>query len=177
MLVPPIFDPLPEFPEAQAMGKALRAALAQANPARVVYLSTIGAQANQSNLLTQHTIIEKAIGEWLNPVTFLRPAWFMENSVWDLAPAREQGVIPKFPATAGPAGADGQHRRCGLAGRVAARIAGNFGERKAIAWWNSKGRSVVEAAFQNKIATTSPNSSGCPVRMEAVHAVSWEAAS
>jgi uncharacterized protein YbjT (DUF2867 family) len=78
------------------MGKALHAALVQANPARVVYLSTIGAQANQSNLLTQHTIIEKAIGGLPNPVTFLRPAWFMENSSWDLAPAREQGVIPGF---------------------------------------------------------------------------------
>src|SRR4029077_9452521 len=88
VLVPPNFDPLPEFPEAQAIGKALHAALVQANPARVVYLSTIGAQANQSNLLTQHTLIEKAIGGWPNPVTFLRPAWFMENSSWDLAPAR-----------------------------------------------------------------------------------------
>ena len=96
VLVPPNFDPLPGFPEAQAMGKTLRAALAQANPARVVYLSTIGAQANESNLLTQHTIIEKAIGGLANPVTFLRPAWFMENSSWDLAPAREQGVIPSF---------------------------------------------------------------------------------
>ncbi len=95
VLVPPNFDPLPEFPEAQAIGKALHAALAQANPARVVYLSTIGAQANQSNLLTQHTIIEQALGGLPNPVTCLRPAWFMENSSWDLAPARE-GVISSF---------------------------------------------------------------------------------
>ena len=77
-------------------GRDVTAALVQANPARVVYLSTIGAQAKQSNLLTQHTIIEKAIGGWPNPVTFLRPAWFMENSSWDVAPAREQGVIPSF---------------------------------------------------------------------------------
>ena len=83
VLVPPNFDPLPEFPEAQAIGKALHTALVQANPARVVYLSTIGAQANQSNLLTQHTIIEKALGGLPKPVTFLRPAWFMENSSWD----------------------------------------------------------------------------------------------
>ena len=49
-LVPPNFDPLPEFPEAQAIGKTLRAALAEADPARVVYLSTIGAQASQAEL-------------------------------------------------------------------------------------------------------------------------------
>ena len=41
VLVPPNFDPLPEFPEAQAIGETLRAALVEANPARVVYLSTI----------------------------------------------------------------------------------------------------------------------------------------
>src|SRR5882724_6990981 len=96
VLVPPNFDPLPEFPEAQAIGETLRAALVEANPARVVYLSTIGAQAKESNLLTQHTIIERAIGELPMPITFLRPAWFMENSRWDVTPARGPGVIPSF---------------------------------------------------------------------------------
>ena len=47
ILVPPNFDPLPGFPEARAIGKTLRTALVQANPARVVYLSTIGAQASE----------------------------------------------------------------------------------------------------------------------------------
>ena len=58
VLVPPNFDPQPGFPEARAIGAALRSALETARPARVVYLSTIGAQASQPNLLTQHTIIE-----------------------------------------------------------------------------------------------------------------------
>ena len=30
------------------------------------------------------------------PVTFLRPGWFMENAAWDVAPARDTGVIPSF---------------------------------------------------------------------------------
>ena len=30
------------------------------------------------------------------PVTFLRPAWFMENSSWDVAAARGQGLIASF---------------------------------------------------------------------------------
>ena len=30
------------------------------------------------------------------PITFLRPAWFIENFSWDIAPARETGVIPSF---------------------------------------------------------------------------------
>jgi len=96
VLVPPNFDPLPGFPEARAIGATLQSALTAARPARVVYLSTIGAQANQNNLLTQHSIIEKAIGDLPIPIVFLRPAWFMENSSWDVAPARAQGIIPSF---------------------------------------------------------------------------------
>ena len=30
------------------------------------------------------------------PMTFLRPAWFMENFTWDVASARDQGVIASF---------------------------------------------------------------------------------
>jgi uncharacterized protein YbjT (DUF2867 family) len=96
VLVPPSFDPLPEFPEAQAIGKALRSALEAARPGRVVYLSTIGAQASQANLLSQHGIIEKAISTLPVPLTILRPGWFMENCSWDVAPACERGVIPSF---------------------------------------------------------------------------------
>ena len=96
VLVPPNFDPQPGFPEARAIGATLRSALETAGPARVVYLSTIGAQASQPNLLTQHTIIEQALSDLPVPITFLRPAWFMENSRWDVVPAREQGAIPSF---------------------------------------------------------------------------------
>src|SRR5437763_14805004 len=96
VLVPPNFDPQPGFPEAQATGAALRSALETARPQRVVYLSTIGAQASQPNLLTQHTIIEKALGELPISITVLRPAWFMENCGWDVAAARDEGVIPRF---------------------------------------------------------------------------------
>ena len=54
VLVPPNFDPFPEFSEAREIGKALHSALAAARPKRVVYLSTIGAQACEMNLLTRH---------------------------------------------------------------------------------------------------------------------------
>jgi len=96
LLVPPNFDPQPGFPEANAIAARLRSALENARPARVVYLSTIGAQANQANLLRQHTIIERSLSDLSVPITFLRPAWFMENCRWDVASAREKGVIPSF---------------------------------------------------------------------------------
>jgi uncharacterized protein YbjT (DUF2867 family) len=96
VLVPPNFDPSLDFREARAIAETLRTALNAARPGRVVYLSTIGAQATQPNLLTQHTIIERALGDLPVPITFLRPAWFMENSSWDVAPATSSGVIPCF---------------------------------------------------------------------------------
>ena len=86
VLVPPNFDPQPRFLEAEAIGAALRSALVAARPARMVYLSTIGAQASQPNLLSQHTIIERALHDLPVPITFLRQAWFMENCRWDVAP-------------------------------------------------------------------------------------------
>jgi NAD(P)H dehydrogenase (quinone) len=96
VLVPPNFDPSADFREARATAAALNSALAAARPGRVVYLSTIGAQATQANLLTQHTIIEQRLGQLAIPIAFLRPAWFMENAAWDVAPARERGSIPAF---------------------------------------------------------------------------------
>ena len=96
VLVPPNFDPAPGFAEARATAASLKSALEKADPSKVVYLSTIGAQAGESNLLTQHTIIQQVLGELPMPITFLRPAWFVENFRWDVAAARESGIIMSF---------------------------------------------------------------------------------
>jgi len=166
VLAPPNFDPSPDFPEARAIGVALRAAIEAGRPGRVVYLSTIGAQATESNLLTQHTIIEEAIGDVPAPVTFLRPAWFMENSSWDVAPAREQGVVPTFlqpldKPVAMVATADIGHVAAGLLQET----------------WI--GRQLVELegprrVTPNDIGATFAKLLGRPVRMEAVPRESWE---
>jgi hypothetical protein len=37
-----------------------------------------------------------ALGALAMPVCFLRAAWFMENSAWDVKPARDKGVISSF---------------------------------------------------------------------------------
>ena len=167
VLVPSNFDPAPGFLEARAIAAALRTALEAARPARVVYLSTIGAQASQSNLLTQHTIIEATIKELAMPIAFLRPAWFMENSSWDVAPARERGVIPSFlqpldKAVPMVATAD--------IGKVAAALLQET--------WS--GHRVVELegprrVTPNEIAATFAKLLGSSVRMEIVPRESWEA--
>jgi NAD(P)H dehydrogenase (quinone) len=167
VLAPPNFDPAPEFPEARAIGVALRAALVAAHPARVVYLSTIGAQASLPNLLTQHTIIERAIGDLPMPITFLRPAWFLENSSWDVAPARGPGVIPSFLQ---PLDKPLPMVATADIGRVAAGLLQET--------WT--GRRVVELegphrVTPNEIAAAFAQLLGRPVRMEAVPRESWEA--
>jgi NAD(P)H dehydrogenase (quinone) len=50
-VVPPVFGPAPAFPEATGFINSLCAALARAKPARVVALSTVGADAPHPNLL------------------------------------------------------------------------------------------------------------------------------
>src|SRR5580704_3488281 len=166
VLVPPNFDPSPDFQEARATAGTLRSALTAARPGKVVYLSTIGAQATQSNLLTQHTIIEQALGELSMPITFLRPGWFMENCSWDIASATKDGAISSFlqpidkpvpmVATADVA-------------RVAAELLQET--------WN--GRRVVELeglhrVTPQEIAATLTGLLGRPVRMEPVPRETWE---
>jgi uncharacterized protein YbjT (DUF2867 family) len=96
ILLPPNFDPEPGFTESRRRIAAIREALDAARPARVVCLSTIGAQASQPNLLQQLQVLESGLGSLPVPVAFLRAAWFMENSAWDVEAARTSGVIPSF---------------------------------------------------------------------------------
>jgi NAD(P)H dehydrogenase (quinone) len=165
VLVPPNFDPSADFREARATAATLKSAIEAARPGRVVYLSTIGAQATQSNLLTQHTIIEKVLGELSMPITFLRPGWFMENCSWDIASATNDGVISSFLQPIDKpvpmvASAD--------VGRVAAELLQET--------WN--GRRVVELeglhrVTPQEIATTLADLLGRPVRMEPVPRETW----
>jgi uncharacterized protein YbjT (DUF2867 family) len=96
VMLPSNFDPRPGFPEARALIDAIRAALAEARPAKVVVLSTIGADAQQPNLLNQLGLLEQALADLPMPITFLRAAWFMENASWDVGPARTDGVIQSY---------------------------------------------------------------------------------
>ena len=95
VVLPPVFDPAPGFPEAARFIDSLRAALARAKPTKVVALSTVGADAPQPNLLNVLGRMEEALGSLPMPVTFLRAAWFMENAAWDIASAKK-GLIQSY---------------------------------------------------------------------------------
>lgn len=96
VLLPPVFDPAPGYPESRAAIAALKEALIAARPARVVCLSTIGADAQEDNLLQQLGNMERELRTLPMPVAFLRAGWFMENAVWDVGPALADGEIASF---------------------------------------------------------------------------------
>ena len=166
VLVPPNFDPSPDFHEARTTAATLRSALEGARPGKVVYLSTIGAQATQSNLLMQHTIIEQVLGELSMPIIFLRPGWFMENCSWDVASAADDGVISSFLQ---PIDKPVPMVATADIGRVAAELLQQT--------W--KGRRVVELEGRhrvtpNEIANTFADLLGRPVRIKPVPRETWE---
>ena len=96
VLLPPDFDPDPADPASARQIAALRSALDQAQPERVVCLSTIGAQASEPNLLSQLGRLERALGELAMPLALLRAAWFIENFAWDVALARTTGCLSSY---------------------------------------------------------------------------------
>jgi uncharacterized protein YbjT (DUF2867 family) len=96
VMLPPIFDPQPGFPEARRAVESIRRSLEQARPPKVVCLSTIGADAVQPNLLNQLSSLEEGLRCLPMPVTFLRPAWFLDNAAFDTAAARTTGRIDSF---------------------------------------------------------------------------------
>lgn len=97
VMIPPNFAPSPGFPESRATVEALRTALAAAMPPKAVYLSSIGAERESGlGLITALHILEQETLPLEIPGAFLRAAWFMENSAWDVGPAREQGKLFSF---------------------------------------------------------------------------------
>lgn len=167
ILPPSEFDPEPGFPEARAVIDAVSTAIVKARPEKVVCLSTIGAQAHESNLLTQRTLMEQALREMPMPVTFLRPGWFMENAAWDVASARDDGVIASYLQPL-----DKPVPMVGTAdvGRVAAELLQQM--------WS--GVRVVELegprrVSPNDLASTFARVLGRPVRAEVVDRQTWEA--
>ena len=165
VVLPPVFDPAPGFPEAAGFINSLRAALARAKPTKVVALSTIGADAPQPNLLNVLGRMEEALGSLPMPVTFLRAAWFMENAAWDIASAKKgliQSYLQPLDRPVPMVSADD-------VGRAAAEL---LKER-----WEGKRVVELEGAQRvspNALAAAFANVLGTPVRAEAVPRDRWE---
>jgi NAD(P)H dehydrogenase (quinone) len=166
VLIPSNFDPTPGFPEARAIITALTTAIEAAKPPKVVCLSTIGAQATRPNLLNQLGLVEHVVGALAMPVCFLRAAWFMENSAWDVEPARDRGVISSFLQ---PLDKPVPMVATADVGRVAAELLQET--------WTSQRIIELEGPTRvtpNQIAATFAEIFSHPVQAEAVPRQTWE---
>src|ERR1700678_3810007 len=95
LMTPPNYDPEPGFPDTQRNSVAIRTAIEESRPGKVVFLSTVGAQVTEPNLLNNSGMTEAMLRTVPVPVAFLRAAWFMENASWDIESARS-GVVHTF---------------------------------------------------------------------------------
>jgi NAD(P)H dehydrogenase (quinone) len=95
LMTPPNYDPEPGFPETHKGAAAIRQAIETSRPGKVVFLSTVGAQVAEHNLLNNSKITEEMLRATSIPVALLRAAWFRENAAWDVEAARK-GLIPSF---------------------------------------------------------------------------------
>jgi uncharacterized protein YbjT (DUF2867 family) len=166
ILPPSEFDPQSGFPEARSIIDAVTAALIAVRPGKVVCLSTIGADASHENLLTQRTLLERALGGIALPVTFLRPGWFMDNAQWDVPSARDEGVLRSFLQPADKAFP-----------MVATQDVGRVAAALLCETWS--GTRVVELegparVSPNDLAHAFAKAFGHPVEVEIVPRESWE---
>jgi uncharacterized protein YbjT (DUF2867 family) len=97
VMLPANFAPSPDFAEPRALVRTLTAALRQAQPPKVVALSSIGAQHDRDlGLITQLHLLEKALDTLPMPRAHVRAAWFMENLRWDVALAQFEGRLVSY---------------------------------------------------------------------------------
>ena len=165
LMTPPNYDPEIGFPDTHQNAAAIREAIEKGQPKKVVFLSTVGAQATELNLLNNSGITEAMLRTVSVPVAFLRAAWFMENAAWDIESAKT-GVVHSFLQPL-------DHRIPMVATEdIAQTAAGLLGE----TW---KGVRVVELEgperySANDVAAALADVLGNPVRNEIVPRASWE---
>ena len=165
LMTPPNYDPEIGFPDTHQNAAAIREAIEKGQPKKVVFLSTVGAQATELNLLNNSGITEAMLRTVSVPVAFLRAAWFMENAAWDIESAKT-GVVHSFLQPL-------DHRIPMVATEdIAQTAAGLLSE----TW---KGVRVVELEgperySANDVAAALAEVLGNPVRNEIVPRASWE---
>ncbi|AVA22708.1 MULTISPECIES: NmrA family NAD(P)-binding protein [unclassified Rhizobium] len=167
VMASPNFAPDPGFPSARRDAAAQAAAIQRAQPGKVVMLSSIGGQRTSGlGLITQVHMLEEALAPLTMPVATLRPTWFMENSLWDIAPARATGEMPSYLAPL-----DKPYPMIATAdiGAIAARtMAENWTDRRVIEIEGPKRYSQIE------IATLIGQAIGRPVVAKPVPRAEWE---
>src|ERR1700689_4291148 len=166
VMLPPLFDPSPGFPEAKGLIDSLSVALRQSEAKRIVRLSTIGAHVTRPNLLNGLHMMEEAFSQLPMPVTFLRPGWFMENHAGDVSSALSEGIIHSYLQPI-------EHAIPMIATKDIGALAGTL----LLESWS--GKRVVELEAETRvssadIATTLTELLGKPIKAEPVPRTRWE---
>jgi uncharacterized protein YbjT (DUF2867 family) len=166
VMLPPLFDPSPGFPEAKGLIDSLSVALRQSEANRIVALSTIGGHVTRPNLLNGLHLMEESFRQLPMPVTFLRPGWFMENHAGDVSSAINEGIIYSYLQPI-------EHAIPMIATKDVGALAG------ALLLESWPGKRVVELAaktrvFSADIAATLTDILGKPVSAEPVPRARWE---
>ena len=98
-MIPPDFAPAPDLGNQKRTIEAIRTALAQANPGKAVFLSSIGSeQPHGVGLITVPHLLEEATRTLGLPVAYLRAGSFMENWLGAVDHVRATGEMPFFYA-------------------------------------------------------------------------------
>ena len=96
-MIPPDFAPSPGLPDQKRTIAAIREALKQTKPGKVVLLSSIGSeQASGLGLITSTHLFEEAMSSLTIPRAYLRAGSFMENWLGGLDHIRATGEMPFF---------------------------------------------------------------------------------
>jgi len=166
VMLPPLFDPSPGFPEAKRQIDSLSAALRQSEAKRIVALSTIGAHVTRPNLLNSLHMMEESFSKLPMPVTFLRPGWFMENHAGDVSSAISEGIIHSYLQPV-------EHAIPMIATKDIGALAGTL----LLESW--QGKRIVELEAKTRvssadIAATLTDILGKPVKAEPVPRARWE---
>jgi uncharacterized protein YbjT (DUF2867 family) len=99
VMVPPVVDPSPGFPEAMALAETWRSALRESAVPRAVVLSSLGSERTTGlGLITSTHILEQTLTS-LAPtceLVFVRAGGFLDNYVHAATAARATGVFDTF---------------------------------------------------------------------------------
>jgi NAD(P)H dehydrogenase (quinone) len=106
LMTPPNYDSEPGFPDTKRNAAAIRAAIEEARPAKVVLLSNVGANVSEPNLLNNSGITEAILRTISIPVALLRAACFMENAALEYG-IGQAGLRTELPAASSSQNPDG----------------------------------------------------------------------
>ena len=99
LMIPPNYNARAGYAEARHIISSFKDAIASTRPPRLVGLSSIGGHRTERlGLIEQSHIFETELGAIDLPVSFLRPAWFMENAIWQIPNAESTGTFESYLA-------------------------------------------------------------------------------